>query len=195
LIVNAQIKVWDIWVRLFHWTMVGCFFIAYLNIEDAYELHVATGYVVLGLLIFRFAIGFFGSTHSRFGDFLYPPAQIIVHLKDLIHMKTSRYVGHNPAGGAMVLVLLCSLTVIVLSGIALDGAENRAGPLGATLIYRYKDFVEEIHEFATNFTLGLIALHVTGVAIQSALEGQNLTLAMITGNKSAAPSHTRHDDK
>ena len=85
---NKQfIKVWDIAIRVFHWTLVGCFAIAFISSENILKLHVIFGYSVLLLVIFRIFYGFVGTKYARFSDFLYPPAQIAHYLKGLsIHV-------------------------------------------------------------------------------------------------------------
>jgi cytochrome b len=45
---NTQfIKVWNIAIRAFHWTLVGCFILAFISSENLPKLHVIFGYSVL----------------------------------------------------------------------------------------------------------------------------------------------------
>jgi len=102
---SNSIQVWDPLVRLFHWTLVGSFFIAFITEEDFLSIHTVAGYTVLVLIGIRIIWGLIGSQYARFVDFIYSLAEIKQFLKDTFSLKAKRYIGHNPAGGAMVLLL------------------------------------------------------------------------------------------
>lgn len=106
---QALIKVWDLPLRLFHWLLVAGFFVAYLTEDDLLTVHVWAGYLVTGLLVFRLVWGFIGNDYARFSSFLCSPAKSIAYFKDLLALKTQRYIGHNPAGAAMIVLLPVSL--------------------------------------------------------------------------------------
>lgn len=180
---STQVKVWDPLVRVFHWTLVAAFGVCYFTQEENYELHLWSGYLVLGAIITRVLWGFIGTPYARFGSFVYSPAKVMDYLRQVLRGAPQRYLGHNPAGGAMILLLLLGCLVIGVSGVALDGAENRAGPLAEYQVYRYLDIIEEVHEWSTYLTLTLVFLHVGGVAIESKIHRENLVRAMITGRK------------
>ena len=184
---NQQyINVWDPLLRFFHWTLVAAFFIAYLSGEELLGLHVWAGYIIIGLLIFRILWGIGGSQHARFTDFIYSPATIRSYLKDTLKFKPPRYLGHNPAGGMMVVLLLIMLMLISASGLALYAVDEHAGPLAFLLSgvdKSWEDILEGIHEIIVNFTLILVAIHICGVLVESAIHRENLVYAMITGLK------------
>ena len=115
---NTQfIKVWDIAIRVFHWTLVGCYALAFISSENIPKLHVFFDYSVLFLVLFRILYGFVGTKYARFSDFLYRPAQIADYLKGLLIGRPKHYVGHNPAGGLMIVILLLSLLALTLTGL------------------------------------------------------------------------------
>jgi cytochrome b len=176
------VKVWDLPLRIFHWLLVAGFFIAYLTEDDLLTVHVWAGYLVTGLLVFRLVWGFIGNDYARFSNFLCRPGKSIAYLKDLIALKTKRYIGHNPAGAAMIVLLLVSLLVTVITGFAVYGADQAAGPLAAIGSANEKMW-EEVHEFFANFTLLLVVIHVAGVAIESYIHRENLARAMVHGFK------------
>ena len=183
-----QIKVWDLPVRLFHWTLVASFFIAYITEDDWLDLHVYAGYTVASLLIFRLFWGLVGTRHARFSDFVHTPREVLTYLKDMATFHPKRYLGHNPAGGAMVVALLVSLLITVLSGVLVYGAEEMAGPLRGLFVNAPEfvgDVFEELHEFFANFTLLLVAIHVAGVILAGLQHGENLVRSMFTGKKRA----------
>ncbi len=96
---NEQIKVWDLPVRVFHWSLVVGFTIAWFTGEQSEMLHSWAGYTVLGLVLFRIGWGIVGSRHARFSDFIYSPSRILAYLRSLCSGQPTHYLGHNPAGG------------------------------------------------------------------------------------------------
>ena len=202
---ESEIKVWDPLVRGFHWTLVAAFSIAYITEDEWLDLHVWAGYIVAALIIFRLLWGFVGPQHARFSDFVFSPATVIAYIKDMFSLRAKRYIGHNPAGGAMVVALLLSLAATTLSGMQLYALEENAGPFAqfelnslSPIASAYADddehehegeghgeggVWEEIHEFFANFTLLLVVLHIAGVVISSLAHNENLPRAMVTGKK------------
>ncbi|HEM46800.1 MAG TPA: cytochrome B [Alphaproteobacteria bacterium] len=169
-----EIEVWDPLVRAFHWSLLAAFFGALLTGDEFERLHVTLGYIVAGLVAFRLVWGVVGTRHARFSDFVYGPKTIAEHLRATMRLRARRYIGHNPAGGAMVIALLVMLAVVSLSGYMMTG--------GA---FRNAEWLEELHEGAAYLTVGLIALHVVGVAVASLEHGEHLVRSMITGRKRA----------
>jgi len=118
------IKVWDLFVRVFHWALVAAILSQLITAEDFQSLHVRVGYGIILLLVLRIIWGFVGTRHARFRDFLYPPADILTYLKGLFQGTARRYTGHNPAGGAMVVALLVVLSLTTSTGLLTDAAEG-----------------------------------------------------------------------
>jgi len=126
---NTQfIKVWDIAIRVFHWTLVGFYALAFISSDNLSKLHVFFGYSVLVLVLFRILYGFAGPKYARFSDFLYRPSRIADYLKGLLIGRPKHYVGHNPAGGFMIVILLLSLLSLTLTGLKAYGVKGH-GPL------------------------------------------------------------------
>ncbi len=193
---SSQIRVWDPLVRFFHWALVSAFTIAYITDEDFLTIHSWAGYLILALLCIRFVWGFIGTRYARFSDFLYSPKVIIQFLKDTLHLSAKRYPGHNPAGGAMVFLLMFSLLVTTISGVLLFGAEEQAGPMAYWFTQpesTWSDILEEVHEFFANFTLFLVFIHIAGVLVESLIHKENLVSAMITGFKAKRTSSQLED--
>ncbi len=187
----GEIKVWDLFVRVFHWMLVVGFFTAYLTEDEMLGLHVWAGYLVFSLVVLRIAWGVLGSAHARFGDFVYGPGQVLRYVKQVITFRAPRHIGHNPAGGAMIVLLLMSLVMISLSGMLLFGAENQTGLLGDVAAAvgvtgeQGAEALEEVHEFFAHLTLVFVVIHVSGVLFESLLHGENLVRSMFTGRKRA----------
>ncbi len=180
------IKVWDPLVRLFHWVLLAAFVTAFITEDDFLNLHTLAGYTVIGLLLFRFVWGFTGSVYARFSDFAYSYKIIVAYLCDVFRFKARRYLGHNPAGGAMIILLLISLLLTTVTGLAVYAAGDAAGPLSIWLSDAGEDWAEwfeKAHEFFAEFTVLLVFVHVGGVLFESLLHRENLIVAMFTGNK------------
>ena len=183
---HRQIRVWDLPVRLFHWSLALGFSIAYLTEDDLLSVHVWAGYTLLVLILIRFVWGFVGSRHARWSNFVKSPSEISVYLRDTVQLKAERYTGHNPAGGAMVVALISSLTATILSGLAVYGGQELSGPLAPLLSgipAAWAHQLEDLHEVFANLTLALVFLHLAGVAVTSLLHRENLVKPMITGLK------------
>lgn len=183
---QSMVKVWDPLVRAFHWVLVAAFFTAYFTEDDFLTLHVYAGYIVLGLIPLRLVWGFLGPKHARFSDFVTRPQVAWQYLKDTLRLRARRYLGHNPAGGAMIIFLLISLVLTTLTGLAAYGASESAGPLAAwlgNLSEQSEHAIKEVHEFFANFTLVLVAMHVAGVIFESLVHRENLVRSMIHGYK------------
>lgn len=170
----ATVRVWDPLVRIFHWSLVGLFTFAFLTGDEWQKAHEVAGYIIAGLIGFRVIWGFAGSRHARFSSFIYRPSTVAGFLADTMRMKARRYLGHNPAGGLMVLGLLLAIAVISLSGWMMT-----------TDAYWGVGWVQELHEAAAFSAVGLVALHVGGVLVASFEHGENLVRAMVTGRKRA----------
>ena len=179
---QALVKVWDLPLRIFHWLLVVGFVVAYLTEDELLTVHVWAGYLVFGLLLFRLVWGFIGNDYARFSNFLCSPVQSIAYIKDLAALKSRRYVGHNPAGSAMIVLLLLALLMTVITGFAVYGADQAAGPL-AFIGSGNEKMWQEVHEFFANFTVVLVFVHIIGVAVESFIHRENLAKSMWHGFK------------
>ncbi|WP_242475168.1 cytochrome b/b6 domain-containing protein [Thiohalocapsa halophila] len=175
--------VWDPFIRLFHWALALAFCTAYMTGDGYYELHLWLGYTVLALVLMRLPWGLLGPRHARFQDFVAGPRRTLAYAAAFLRGRAARHLGHNPLAGWMIVLLLLVLTITALSGITLDAAENRSGPLGSTRLFIYGDIIEAAHLLSTNLALALIGLHLAGVAATSWMYRENLPAAMITGYK------------
>jgi cytochrome b len=177
-----KILVWDWPVRLGHWLMVGGFCLAWLtgDSETFRLVHVAAGATVFGVATFRLPWGFIGSRYARFVDFVRGPGAVKDYLASLLRLEPAHHVGHNPAGGWAIVLLLALAILTSLAGWAIYN------DLGGHLL-------EELHEGLAAAMLTLVFVHLAGVLSGSLLHGENLVRAMITGRKqgeaeSAIPS-------
>ena len=169
---RKRILIWDVPTRVFHWLQALAFLGAYLTSDSGRyrDIHIAMGYIMLGLIIFRLLWGFAGTRYARFSSFLFMPAKVIEYLGSLIKRKPTHYLGHNPAGSVAVWLLLLLGLLLNVSGVfALQDYAS--------------DEVIELHEIATDMMLVVIGIHILGVFVSSKMHGENLVRAMITGTK------------
>ena len=171
---SATVKVWDPLVRLFHWSLVGFFALAFLTGDEWRSAHIATGYVVSGLVGFRILWGLVGTKHARFRNFVKSPRETLSYIRDTLAKRAPRYIGHNPAGGVMIVALLTAIAAIAATGYMMT-----------TDAFWGVEWVEQLHEGFVYATLGLIALHVGGVLVSSVEHRENLAISMLTGKKRA----------
>ena len=104
---------------------------------------------------------------------------------DLLRRRGKRYLGHSPAGGYMVLLLLVMLALTGIAGLIVYGGEEQAGPLAGYVSEATAEQFEEWHEVLANITLALIFVHVAAVIFASFAHRENLVRAMVTGKKRA----------
>ncbi len=168
----ATVKVWDRFVRLFHWSLVAVMAYEFI-FEAGTAAHIYLGYAVLALIAARLIWGLVGSPYARFSEFAKSPMATVRYLFDILKGHPKRYLGHNPAGAAMVLALLMMVTVTAATGYAMT-----------TNALWGEEWIEELHKVSANITLFLIFAHVAGVALASWQHRENLVKAMVTGEKS-----------
>lgn len=190
--INAvvTVKVWDRFLRFFHWTLAACFATAFISGEvHASTLHELVGYLLCLLLAARVYWGFKGTEYARFRAFMFPVRETLAYTRAMIKGNPGHYFGHNPAGALMVFGLLGVLVVILVSGFLSLGMIDFGGPL-AFLANRVSDETSyafrHLHVFLTHAALVLVALHLQGVLVGSIQHKENLVKAMITGNKSVS---------
>lgn len=170
----ATVRVWDPFIRLFHWSLAGLFAFAFLTGDALDRPHEIAGYAIAALIAMRVIWGLAGPRHARFSAFLHRPSTVAGFLRDTLRLRARRYLGHNPAGGLMVIALLIALVVISATGFMMT-ADAFAG----------SGWIGDVHEASAFAALGLVALHIGGVIVASFEHGENLVRAMITGRKRA----------
>ncbi len=192
-----QIKVWDVPLRLFHWSLVLSFALAYVLAEfKITDLHVLVGYFLTALVVFRLVWGFAGSQYARFKSFVFSPKETLTYMKAMRGGNPAHYYGHNPAGALMVFALLGLLVLSFVTGLVTLSVIDFDGPL-LFLANRVSDetsyFFRHAHSLFVHAALLLIPLHLLGVLSGSMQHKENLVRAMLTGMKRVVtPDSTQH---
>lgn len=184
---TENVKVWDRFIRVFHWTLAAGFVAAFISGEvGAAALHVWVGYLLCVMLALRLYWGFRGSEYARFRSFFFSPGETLAYVRGMFAGQPRHYLGHNPAGALMVFTMLALLLLIFLSGLLTLAAIDYEGPL-LFLANRVSDEASyafrDLHEFLPILGLILVVLHLIGVAAGSIQHKENLVRAMLTGKK------------
>ena len=192
-VLRLSMRVWDLPTRLFHWVITLLVAASYFSAKfDRMDLHFLFGYAMLTLLLFRLAWGFVGSDTSRFGSFIKSP---IAGLRHLAQFRPSRDdpddgIGHNAAGGWMVLIMLALLAVQAVTGLFANDGATVDGPLKHVVPGATSDWLSGVHSLNFNIILAAITLHVLAVLAYAVAKRHNLLRPMITGKK-RLPGNTR----
>ena len=189
--IRLSMRVWDLPIRLFHWAVVALLAIAYVSeLEFWMQVHFVSGYALLSLLLFRLVWGFVGSDTARFRKFLVSPVQGLLHLARFPRREEDRQIGHNAAGGWMVLLLLALLAAETISGLFGRDDEVSEGPLAHRLTEHGSALSLAVHALCWNLILAAVALHLLAILAYRVVKGHDLLRPMITGKK-RLPAATR----
>lgn len=181
--VTEKVRVWDVPVRLFHWSLLGLFIFSWWSGENhEMEWHRQSGLLILVLLLFRLFWGIAGSRTARFAQFVKGPRAVFAYARKAGDDHATD--GHNPLGGWSVAALLAVLLTLVGAGlfsVDVDGLES--GPMADYLSFDGGRAAAEIHETAFKVALTLVGIHVCAIAFYQFLVGRDLISPMITGKR------------
>lgn len=166
------VPVWDRFVRLFHWSLVGCVLANYFWLDDGEDIHQWLGYVASALVVARIGWGFVGSRHARFRSFFPTPSRLRRHVSGLLSGQHEFHAGHNPLGALMMLVLMATVLTLGLTG----WMQSLDAFWGET-------WLQDLHEVAANMLMALAGVHALAALVMGRLERTRLVRAMITGHK------------
>ena len=179
------IKIWDIWIRLFHWSLAAL--VIFLLVSGTtgwqfYEWHRTAGEVVLALLVFRLCWGLVGSSNARLLALCASPYKACVHLIDFIKGNPAAERGHNAAGGWAILLMLALITFQALSGLLIaDEDEFIEGAFYGSLSSSMSFELLKLHKMNANLIKIVVLIHVVMIALYAIRASQNLIKPMLTG--------------
>lgn len=179
-----RIAVWDAPVRLFHGALVLLVVFSYVTGQLAgswLAWHMRSGYAILALLAFRILWGFAGGDTARFSRFVKGPAAALAYARETLAGRHPFTVGHNPLGGAMVVVMIAALALQATSGLFVDDEIATQGPLVAKASGAVVARMGWIHHYLQWALVGLVALHVAAIVAYRKLLATNLVAPMVTG--------------
>lgn len=170
-LIETRRRVWDPFVRVFHWTLVICVLLNSFVVDDD-DLHQWLGYLAAALVMVRIVWGFVGSEHARFADFFPTPRRVMHHLHGLTSGRPEFQWGHNPLGALMMLLLMA---IVLALGVT--------GWLQTTDAFWGEAWVQDLHEHLGDGLLIAAGLHATAALIMGRVERTRLIKAMVTGVK------------
>jgi cytochrome b len=178
----TPVRVWDPYVRLFHWLLVTGIVACWISGENGWmDLHYQIGLGVLGLVIFRILWGLVGSRTARFTHFVKGPGAVLGYMRTMFKRKPSFAFGHNAGGGAMVVVLLLVILVQASSGLFNTDDVLFEGPFYGKVSDSLSRLMGFLHGTLFNLLLVLVGLHIAVIALYLLWKRENLVRAMVTG--------------
>lgn len=179
------VYVWDLATRLFHWLLVAmvavALFTGFVAPEWWMGVHLAAGYAIVLLLVFRLVWGVFGPEYARIASLVRASRWLREYLRDLLLLRPPHYIGHNPAGAVMIFALFSVLTALVVTGLMVQGGEEKQGPLAGVIGYATGNGAKEVHEILVFVLLAMVTGHIAGVIVEGWLQQAPLIRGMITG--------------
>ncbi|MEP7313233.1 MAG: cytochrome b/b6 domain-containing protein [Pseudomonadota bacterium] len=186
--------VWDLPLRLFHWVLVLSLLASYLTAKGGFEYmqyHFWLGYWMIGLIVFRIIWGFVGPRHARFASFFPGPGKLGRYLTTILRSDSAPTVGHNPAGGVMVLLMLLMVGAQAGSGLFVTDDVAWAGPYNPAVSEATAGKLTWFHHLNFDVLIWVLALHVIAILFYAVRKKQNLVGPMLHGHKHAhhVPEH------
>lgn len=191
---HDSVRIWDIWVRLFHWSLVVCVTFLLISGETGwlfFNWHRLAGEVVLALILFRLLWALWGSDNARVGSLIHGPASVLQHLKQLWQKRLPPERGHNAAGAWAVILLILLLTVQAITGMLIaDEDEFMEGALYGSVSDSLTDLAYRIHHMNAGLLQALVLFHVAMVFVYLLYARRDLIRPMLSGRmpwKSSEP--------
>jgi cytochrome b len=182
-----KIRVWDLPVRLFHWSLAVLIVIAVVTQKiggNAMEWHFRAGYAVLTLVAFRIIWGLVGTHYARFASFIYHPSAIIGYVRGGKDSLKEKYLGHNPLGSLSVFALLGVVLLQAVSGLMSNDDIASEGPLVKFISKELSDQITWFHKDVSAVLIYvLVGLHVAAIAYYFFFRKQDLVKPMLTGEQ------------
>lgn len=186
---QRTVKVWDIPLRIFHWSLVILFAVAYITNSlgtDYFKYHLWSGYAIIVLVSFRILWGIVGSYHARFINFVQNPVATAKYALSVFKRKDKHYAGHNPLGAIMVIALLLTILAQAVTGLFTNDEIFNLGPLYGYISNDLSLTLTSLHRQLFYWILAAVALHILAVLAHVFLKRENIIKSMFSGKKQGA---------
>lgn len=169
----AAIKIWDSFIRSYHWLIVAAFVLNYFLLEPGEQAHQIVGYTAVTLVLLRIMWGFCGPPNARITSFLPTKSRLKKHIDRLRKRQIPVNEGHNPIGGVLILVFWLLLLSQGISGYLLEETDRFFGSL----------LLEDIHEWTAHLLYIGVIIHIVAVIVVGWWGKVQLLKPMITGKR------------
>jgi cytochrome b len=180
--VPAQVRVWDLPTRLFHWALLALVVFSFVSVKLGgfwMDWHMRSGYAILALIVFRILWGFAGSRYALFASFVRRPSEVIGYLRGQVEHGA----GHSPLAAVSVLALLGVLLAQAGTGLFSNDGNFTEGPLARLVSSATSERLSTIHRFGEWALYALVGLHVAAIAYYTTFRKVALVRPMITGDR------------
>ena len=189
---SDKVLAWDLPTRLFKWSLVLCVALAWATNRYADTrpyLHVWNGYTVLVLVVFRVLWGLVGGSTARFTAFVTSPWTALRFFIKQVRGLAPAYLGHSPAAGWVILVLMALAGVQATLGL-FSADQDRLiieGPLADIVSDAAIHRATALHRLGFNLILAAASVHIATNLLYALLQRKGLIKAMVTGRKLRGP--------
>ncbi|MEP3197281.1 MAG: cytochrome b/b6 domain-containing protein [Lentilitoribacter sp.] len=181
---TAKVKVWDVYIRIFHWLLLICILVSFISFRlDEMDIHFISGHCVLALLIFRVIWGVIGSRTALFHTFIKGPGAILNYVKNPSSEKFKGMIGHSPIAALSVIAMLVVILVQVGTGLISDDEILLQGPLAKYVSGDMSYQATTYHGINAKLIIGLIVLHLAAIAFYRFIKKDNIVKPMVSGQK------------
>ena len=164
---DGRILVWDVTVRLLHWTLALLVVFDFV-VDDGGPVHRVVGYVAAAVVALRVLHAAFVAGEEGLRSLKPSLARTLTYLR----LGMPRAIGHDPLGVWMVWLLW---TLVLLLGVT--------GWMTRLDAFWGDDRLHAVHVVLAYALLVAAVLHVAGVAMMSWRWRENLPASMLTGKK------------
>lgn len=190
---TAKVKVWDVYIRIFHWLLLICILVSFISFRlDEMDIHFISGHCVLALIIFRVIWGVVGSRTALFHSFIKGPGTILNYLQNPSSEKFKGIIGHSPIAALSVIAMLVVISVQVGTGLISDDEILLQGPLAQYVSGEMSYQATTYHGINAKLIIGLIVLHLAAIAFYRFIKKDDIVKPMVTGRKNVSEEFAQH---
>jgi cytochrome b len=182
---TTQKRIWDLPVRLTHWSLVVSFFGAFFTAElRPTIIHEFFAFACLTLVTFRVLWGLVGSDTARFTHFVKGYGAATAYLKGLAKFKHTPHWGHNPLGALAIMSILGLMFALVGAGL-FASTSSYTGPWTNSVSKGLASVLNETHELLATVLMTIVVIHIVAVVAYRVFFKDNLITPMVKGVKEA----------
>ncbi|AHJ13444.1 cytochrome b/b6 domain-containing protein [Sulfurospirillum multivorans] len=181
-----KILVWGLYTRASHALLMVMMLAVFLTpeVKRLLTLHVALGYTLALLFLFRILWGFMDVKYSQFKDFNFNLSDLKEYMFSTFGNK-KEYIGHNPASSYAIIAMIVLTFLAVITGALTYGVKEGMGVFSFMnhTMFRDMKLFKEVHEFFSNVLMAVIFAHIAGVLLDKFFHKSRVLESMVDGYK------------